>query len=246
MKKEKLQAIAAELNELLGLDPAINIDGKTASMRANIQEAVEMLEPEDEITKETLAGLKELGFPTGKQEIEDDDVEEVIVEEMEIDLVKEIEGADRIQDLRNIVKAYKEFKNIRGSLTKWKTVMSLKDVMLDVLEDEDKDEKVIPVKTEMKVVEKEVVKGEKEILEKTKGKGKKLHDKKTRIEIVTEVIIAHKGKTLTIDEIVQKADKQNNISNIKETTSQLQKAIMVLTVLDLIKKENNAIHISKW
>lgn len=195
MKKEKLQAIAEEFNELFGLDPEINAKGKTTKVIADIKEAAEMIEPEDEITKETIAGLKELGIPMGKKE--EDDIPE------EIDLVKEIEKADRVQDLRDIARAYEEFKSLRGMLTKWKTVMSLKDVMLNVLEDKSA---VVEVKAEMKIVEKKPVKKEKPNKEKVKEE--KIEKKEDKLQKKKIEKTERPGVIKTIISCIENANKK--------------------------------------
>lgn len=76
---KKLIACAKELNEVLGLSPAIKLVGvKKDELVSKIKEGVELLDPEeDELSDETVETLKGLGFWPG------DEVEEEVEEEAE-------------------------------------------------------------------------------------------------------------------------------------------------------------------
>lgn len=76
---KKLIACAKELNEVLGLSPAIKLVGvKKDELVSKIKEGVELLDPEeDELSDETVETLKGLGFWPG------DEVEEGVEEEAE-------------------------------------------------------------------------------------------------------------------------------------------------------------------
>lgn len=57
-KKEEMVAVATELNGLLKPDPPIDTEAKPAAMLSQIKKAAGLLEPGDEISKETAAFLK--------------------------------------------------------------------------------------------------------------------------------------------------------------------------------------------
>ena len=62
MEKAKLQAVAAELNDLLGLDPVINVDAAEAEIEGKIKEAVLLIEKGDKVSSDSVTALVELGF----------------------------------------------------------------------------------------------------------------------------------------------------------------------------------------
>ncbi len=61
MEKAKLQAVAKELNDLLGLDPAINPEAAEAEISGKVAEAVALLEKGDKLSADAVAVLSELG-----------------------------------------------------------------------------------------------------------------------------------------------------------------------------------------
>ena len=62
MEKAKLQAVAKELNDLLGLDPAINPEAAEAEVEGKIKEAVLLIEKGDKVSSDSVTALVELGF----------------------------------------------------------------------------------------------------------------------------------------------------------------------------------------
>ena len=76
MKKEKLLAAAKELNDLLGLDPAIPTKKSTEEdeIIGGLKEAAEFIEEDDmdNISEETIKVLQEIGAP-GFEIVDDDD-----------------------------------------------------------------------------------------------------------------------------------------------------------------------------
>ncbi len=62
MEKAKLQAVAAELNDVLGLDPVINVDAAEAEIEDKIKEAVLLIEKGDKVSSDSVTALVELGF----------------------------------------------------------------------------------------------------------------------------------------------------------------------------------------
>lgn len=62
LSKKELAAIAKELNEVLGLDPAINVKAPQEELVQKINEAAALLVPEDELSAKTMEGLGKLGI----------------------------------------------------------------------------------------------------------------------------------------------------------------------------------------
>ena len=62
MEKSKLQAVASELNALLGLDPVINIEASEEEITNKIKEAAFLIEKGDKVTSNSVTALVELGF----------------------------------------------------------------------------------------------------------------------------------------------------------------------------------------
>lgn len=63
MKRSELIAAAKELNDVLGLEPAIDVKGKVPHLQKGITKAMDLINPaEDEFTPETQAVLETLGM----------------------------------------------------------------------------------------------------------------------------------------------------------------------------------------
>ena len=60
MEKARLQEVAKELNELLGLDPAIDVEAEDAEISAKVCEAVQLLEKGDKLSADSVSTLMEL------------------------------------------------------------------------------------------------------------------------------------------------------------------------------------------
>lgn len=85
--KARLVKAAEELNRVLGLEPAINVEADENTLVADILEAAELLQPEDELTKATLKVIADLesGRDAGDTD-SDEDVAEVTDEATEGDV----------------------------------------------------------------------------------------------------------------------------------------------------------------
>ena len=206
--KEKLQLLAKELNEVLGLDPEISLELLEEKLLKEINEAKTMIEPGDTLSEQAEEILAELDLPEAPEsENEKEDSIEAIP------LRTQMENAERLKDLRDIAKANDEFKSIRGALTKWKTKMSLIDVMLDVLDDmEGKEmqekEKVKPEPVTKAKAKKVVATKEKEKVEEKKTiskKGGKKSTNYTRVNSICEAIKTNKN-VKSINELSQLSD----------------------------------------
>ena len=77
-----------------------------------------------------------------EEETEDDEPAEETAPDDEPTLLEQIEGAERLKDLKEIAKDNDEFKPLRGKLNGYKTADELQDDMLDILEEVDEVEKV--------------------------------------------------------------------------------------------------------
>lgn len=150
MKTEKLIKAADELNALLFDPPEIDTKADEAEVKAAVKEAAKLLEPDDELTEDTVAVLQELGVwinqdePEDAEEVEEDDAEEA-EEAEEVTLVEAVESATSLKELKELAKVSDEFKELRSGLTKYKTVEALQKAMLVILAlDEEEAEEEAP------------------------------------------------------------------------------------------------------
>jgi len=140
---EQLNKTAKELDNLMGLTPAPPEDGTKEELDAWIKEAAEELQPADKVKTESRTVLETLGVwinPEDRAEPTDDDEEE---DGEELDLTKEVDVAEGLKVLKELVKTYDEFKSLRGSITKYKAgdEEELKETMFEELNLEKKEEK---------------------------------------------------------------------------------------------------------
>lgn len=133
-----------ELNDLLFDDDEINVKGTKEEMEAQIVEAAELIDPtKDVISDETKAVLEGLDvWPDEKG----DEGEKEGEDEPGDNLVDQINDAPTMKGLKIIAKDLDEFKSLRGILTKYKTKDDLREVMLEMLEDEGKEPEPEPKK----------------------------------------------------------------------------------------------------
>ena len=194
---EQLITAANELDALMGLDllPPVEDEDQEA-LETWIKDASEELHGDDTVSDETETVLEELDVwiaPEDRVDKEDED-EKGTKDEADDgggqDLSAEVDTAESLKELREIVKANDEFKSLRGLMTKYKagSEEDLKEEMLDLLEPDaepkpkeekkpetkrktpsGKDEVPIPKKGSAKM---EVVPTEKKASTKTEGKGK--------------------------------------------------------------------------
>ena len=150
MEKNRLNKLALQLNDVLGLDPPIDTKLKATELVTNIKDAVSLLEPgdvldaaniltlseiisdEDVFEDKVKSALQGIGIWLDSEEPEEEEPEEE--EAQEFNLEQEVTQASTIADLKGIAKTYDEFKEIRGVLTKFKTADVLKEEMLKMLE----------------------------------------------------------------------------------------------------------------
>ena len=119
-----LAQTAKELNEVLGLEPAIKIPknlnaAAEKELLTKIKEAATLIDPEtDTFTKPTINVLREL---------------EVWPGEKITDLPKDVKASNDLDDLKSIAKSHDEFKPIRKRLPGMFDIMELKEAMLALL-----------------------------------------------------------------------------------------------------------------
>ena len=125
--KKELIKTAKELNELMGLDPAIPTakDTEDSVLMEKIGEAAEMLEEDDEISEiaeEVIEYITEQQEEDDEQQEEDDEEEEQTTEQL-------IEASD-YKGLKAMVADYPEFKGIDINIYPAKKIEDLRARML--------------------------------------------------------------------------------------------------------------------
>ena len=157
----------------------------------------EQIEKEDQ--DDVLSVLQTLGIWVNKEDDENpaegaeeaEEAEDIVEDTKEYSLEEEIDDAQSMKVLKDIVKVYDELKELRGTLTKYKTKEALKADMLAIL---GKEEAEKPAK--------EVEKKDAPKVEKSTAPKKKKATPAERIAFLTPLI--EKGK-LTQKELVEKA-----------------------------------------
>lgn len=144
LKKSELIVVAEELNDVLGLDPEINVKGKVKKLQQEIIEAGQLIDPVgDEFTDETWAVLEELGAASrpgeesGVQEegVEDapDAVEEQEEQEEEAgELVEDFKAAKKLVELKEVAEAWECFEKL--DLDSYAGLQGPKKLRADMLE----------------------------------------------------------------------------------------------------------------
>ena len=190
------------------------VGGQEEELEAWVKEAANELQPEDELSKETQKVLKALDIETAQEEEEPAD---------EPDLVKEVDDAESLKDLKVLIKANNEFKSLRGTITKYKAgdEEDLKEAMFAALEPEKEKGKEEEKKPETKVIKmtpsgKEEVpipklKGKKEEPEATKEKETKTPTKKeskiSQTGVIRDAILEKKKRPEIEKLLISKFDK---------------------------------------
>jgi hypothetical protein len=129
ISEKALRAAAVELNEVLGIDPPLNVKAKTILLTEQATEALGLIDPTgDKFSDETMEVIKELNpdiYP------EDDEVPEESQS-----LLEEVESCESLADLKEIAKGNEEFKAIRTKLISYKKADDLREKMLEILNEE--------------------------------------------------------------------------------------------------------------
>jgi len=170
-----LQKTAAELNEVLMLQPPINTkEIKVNVLMQEIIDTIPLIRPdEDEFSPDVQEVLDEL-VKDVQPEPEPKEEEEMAAE---VPLDEQILSATKIRELKEIAMTHDVFKPLRGKFASYKTTDALANAMLDILDAPEKQEEEAPkkeVKKEKKVEkEKEVPKEEVKVQKPTKEKNEK-------------------------------------------------------------------------
>ena len=168
-KKSELDLVVAaaeELNEVLGLEPAIDTeDVDIDDLKAKLVEASELITEDDEFTEDTAKVLESIAPEDEEEdeefeedeEIEDDDLEEDEEEEEDDDFEEEeedeeeedddleelreaVESAGKRKDLLKLAQKEEIFAELKSKLPKLKSIKALKGAMLSVLDTEEAEE----------------------------------------------------------------------------------------------------------
>jgi hypothetical protein len=100
MTKKEVVSAAKELNKVLGLDPQIDTKQDLETLKNLVMQAAELIEPEDEISKKTMALIDALREEAATSESEEEEAD--IDEEEEGDDEPEEEGDDEPEEEADI------------------------------------------------------------------------------------------------------------------------------------------------
>jgi hypothetical protein len=261
INEKSLRNAAKELQEVMGLEPALDIKAKLPVLAEQVKEAIKQIDPAiDTFTDETQVVIDELGgaeeeeAPTPKKKVAGkkapepvEEEEEEEEEETEADTLEEqIEAAIKLSELTAIVKANGEFKSLRAKLSGYTKASQLKAAMVTLLapEEEEEEEEAPPAKMAKKIANAPIRKPAVEEEEEEEPKPKKAAGKKpnfvkaefTRGDAVCEIIKSG-VKVKTREEVAVKADalfvKKGGSANIKETRAQAKKILPALAYFDI-------------
>lgn len=166
MKISEIKKAAKELNELLGIEPPIDVKLKTDVLLEKIKEAAELLEDgeDEDLSKSTQSILKQLSAPD--EEENDEDKEDNVPAFDDLSVGEQIEEGD-LDQLKTLVKAEDTFKELRRGIG----IQKKADVLREKMRVAFKEEQTAPTdkKVEKKADKKEIKKAE----ERAKAKEKK-------------------------------------------------------------------------
>lgn len=143
-KKDLIKA-ATEMNNVMGLQPPIKLDGTEEELKAGIQEAITFIDPvADHFTKPTQAVIDEFTSKdedddddeepeNAPQEDEDADVPTAKAEPVKSPLATQVSAAKKTVDLLAILTGNKEFKAVQKELGEIKNPIILKKRMMNFL-----------------------------------------------------------------------------------------------------------------
>ena len=218
IKRDKLIAMCNEFSVLFDLKEPIDTNLSDKELHAQIKEAVELLEQDDDLSEETIEGLRTMGL--FKKNVEK--------EEPVITLESQINEATKLKELRDIAKVNPEFKVIRGTLTKFTKVPQMRMTMLSILKIKVSKKKPVE-EIDLKKLNEEVLKDigatplkvvteVKKVVEKAEPKSElitKKDIKKTEKPIV-KVASSKTKKQLFFEEVQKAGEKGILMSEIKK------------------------------
>ena len=165
MKISEIKKAAKELNELLGIEPPIDVKLKREVLLEKIKEAAELLEDgeAEDLSKSTQSILKQLSAPD--KEENDEDKEDNVPAFDDLSVGEQIEEGT-LDQLKTLVKAEDTFKELRRGIG----IQKKADVLREKMRVAFKEEQTAPTdkKVEKKADKKEIKKAEKRAAEKDK------------------------------------------------------------------------------
>ncbi len=270
MKLKDLKKIADEINDLFDLDPEIIAEEEEVVVKKLVK-AFGMFDENDscddfktyplieqfakdypdDLDKKCLKGLAFIDI-VPEEKTDDDNVNNTDGTETveELTLAQEVEGAERLKDLKDIAKSNDEFKEIRGKLSAYKTADDLREAMQEVLNDKEaepepksekkkdkkKDKKEKEAEKEAKKEKKEeksAAKTEKPAKEKGKAEQTKFgHRVGSQAGDIDAQFLANVNKKLPLSTIMENTGLRaarikshvNHLVNNKELTIAIKKA----------------------
>ncbi len=133
IKKKQLVEVAKELNKVLGLEPEINVRQGLEKLKEEVVVAADLLEPEDELSSETLKVIEELK----QEDQEDTETEETMeVEETASEPEPEVEKKPEPSKVKSPGKQTKKDVVLEG-LKKGTTIEEMAKQIVDAGIDED-------------------------------------------------------------------------------------------------------------
>ena len=271
INEKSLRNAAKELQEVMGLEPALDVKAKLPVLTEQVKEAIGQIDPNvDVFSDQTQAVIDELSgaeeeeeeAPVTKKkapakkapEPEPDEEEDEEKEEEEVSLEDQIQAAQKLSELTAIAKANPEFKALRAKLSGYTKASQLKAVMLGVIipEDEEEEEEVPAPKKKVTTPAKKaapVEEDENEPVPSKKGKLPNFVPTKETLGTnrgieVAKVMQAIKGAQ-TIDELANLADKnfvkKGGSSNLKQAKNIIKNLLQVAEEWGIIAVKNGKI-----
>lgn len=142
VKRSELVNASKNLNDLLGLEPPIDIKAKPAILTEKLIQATKLLTPEDELPKAVQKTLVAIGALVGAEE-----EETTASPKAEADLPTLVSSTKKLGDLKEIIAEHKDvFKGIKDldSFKGLPGVKALKDAMIEIVGEPEKKEKPKP------------------------------------------------------------------------------------------------------
>jgi len=137
LSKKQLQNAITEFNKVMGLNPPLSVDGSIQELTDQIKVAIDYIDPvNDEFTTATSAVIKEFTGTIVEEEttkeVEDDSIDQRELTDAE-ELLVQTTDAETMAELKSIVKANLEFKELRGKVGSYKTIDALRNIMMEYI-----------------------------------------------------------------------------------------------------------------
>lgn len=138
LSKKQLQAAITEMNKVMTINPPFDEDGTVQTLIESIREATGFIDPaSDTFTAATKAIIDQLTTPAteNKEPEEEETAEETDQRELTAaeELLAQTTEAETMAELKGIIKANMEFKELRGKVGSYKSFDDLRNVMLEYI-----------------------------------------------------------------------------------------------------------------